>query len=178
MSEHLPVGPESLKQPAAEVNVERPKAAPYEQAEQTKHIEEARATVAAEANKSERPTVPLAPVDDRPQLIDNAIKMFRMRRNLSHVQNKLKPAQKSFSKVIHQPLVRQVSESAAQTVSRPSGLLGGGIVAFIGSGLYLTLAHRVGFTYNYLLFLGFFGSGFLLGVALEYAAYGLRKHRR
>ena len=104
--------------------------------------------------------------------------MFRMRRNLSHVQNKLKPAEKSFSKLIHQPLVRRVSETASQTVSRPSGMLGGGVVAFLGSLLYLYLAHHIGFTYNYLLFLAFFTVGFVLGVALEYAAYGLRRLSR
>ncbi|HEY1064213.1 MAG TPA: hypothetical protein VGE30_02850, partial [Candidatus Saccharimonadales bacterium] len=133
--------------------------------------------VAVEIGKSEQPRVPQTPIDDRPQLIDNAVKMFRMRRNLSHVQSRLKPAEKSFSKVIHQPLVRRVSESAAKTVTRPSGMLGGGILAFFGSVLYLVLSHRIGFTYNYAMFLCFFVGGFLLGVTLEYVAHWLRRVR-
>lgn len=178
MSEHLQHSPErQAKSP--EVTAERPKAAEFSQAEQAEQIERAQAAVAAEASHSEQPTVPQLPVtDDRPQLIDNAVKMFRMRRNLSHVQNKLKPAEKRLSKVVHQPLVRLVSESAAKTISRPSGMLGGGIVAFVGSLLYLYLAHHIGFTYNYLLFLGFFVGGFIVGVALEYVAYGVRKLSR
>lgn len=176
MSERLSNSPE-VHAEHLKVAVERPKAAEYSHAERAEHIEQAQAAVAAEAQKSEHPHVPQTPIDDRPQLIDNAVKMFRMRRNLSHVQNKLKPAQKGFSKVIHQPLVRRVSESASKTVSRPSGMLGGGITAFLGSLLYLILAYRIGFTYNYLLFLGFFVGGFVLGVCLEYALYGLRKLR-
>lgn len=176
MSERLSNSPE-VHAEHLKVTVERPKAAEYSTAERAEHVEQAQAAVAAEARKSEQVHVPQAPVDDRPQLIDNAVKMFRMRSNLSHVQNKLKPAQKSFSKVVHQPLVRRVSESASKTVSRPSGMLGGGITAFLGSLSYLVLAYRIGFTYNYLLFLGFFIGGFILGVCLEYALYGLRKLR-
>lgn len=176
MSERLPQSPETrVEQPVEQV--ERPKAAEYSNTERAEHIERAQAAVAAEARVAERPQIPQTPVDDRPQLIDNAVKMFRMRSNLSHVQNKLKPAQKSFSKVIHQPLVRRVSESASKTAARPSGMLGGGIVAFLGSLSYLILAYKIGFTYNYLLFLGFFGGGFILGVVLEFALYRVRKLR-
>ncbi len=160
---------------APEVTIERPRATEASHAEQAARAEHAKAAVALEASKAEQTHIPQEPVDDRPQLVDNAVKMFRMRSNLSYVQNKLKPAEKSFSKLIHQPLVRRVSETASQTVSRPSGMLGGGVVAFLGSLLYLFLAHRIGFAYNYLLFLLFFAGGFVIGITLEYAAYRLRR---
>jgi hypothetical protein len=176
MSERLSTTPERHAE-HLKVTVERPKAVEYGAAERAESIERAQAIVAAETRQAERPQVPQVPVDDRPQLIDNAVKMFRMRRNLSHVQNKLKPAQKAFSKVIHQPLVHRVSESAGKTVARPSGMLGGGVAAFVGSLSYLVLAYKIGFTYNYLLFLGFFFGGFIVGVGIEYGLYGLRKLR-
>lgn len=177
MSEHLRNNPETA--PATpEVTVERPKVAEQNGSEQAARIEHAKAAVAAEASSAELTHLPQDPVDDRPQLVDKAVKLFRMRRNLSHVQSKLKPTEKGFSKLIHQPLVSRVSESAAKTVNRPSGMLGGGIAAFVGSLLYLYLAHRIGFTYNYLLFLLFFAGGFLLGLAFEYAVYGLRRLKR
>lgn len=176
MSERLHQSHETLT-PTPEVTPRHNKAPEYTKAEQEAQIEHAQAAVAAEASKGEQPHMPQTPIDDRPQLIDNAVKMFRMRRNLSHVQNRLKPAEKSFSKVIHQPLVRRVSESAAKTVTRPSGMLGGGIMAFVGSVLYLVLAHRVGFTYNYVFFLCFFAGGFIFGVTLEYIVHGLRRLR-
>jgi hypothetical protein len=59
------------------------------------------------------------------------------------------------------------SEAAGRTVSRPSGLLGGGLVAFLGTTGYLYLARHIGFTYNYLVFLLLLAGGFILGVSLE-----------
>jgi hypothetical protein len=178
MSEQLTLSPEKHT-PAVELTAERPQAAEYSEADKTQHIEQAQATVAIESAATEQPTLPQFPVtDDRPQFIDNAIKTLRMRRNLGHVQNKLKPAEKSFSKVVHQPLVQLVSESAAKTISRPSGILGGGIVAFIGSLGYLYLSRHLGFTYNYLFFLVFFIAGFALGSIAEYTLYWFHKKSR
>jgi hypothetical protein len=74
---------------------------------------------------------------------------------------------RSFSKLVHAPVVRQASEVAGATVSRPSGMLGGGLTALVGTSLYLYLAHHVGFQYNYLVFLLLFAGGFIIGLILE-----------
>lgn len=173
MSEKLPFNPEVTIAEAPRDSVERPKAAEYGKAEQEKSIESAKAAVAAaEASTTERPSVPtVEPTDDRPLFIDKAIKTLRMKQNLAHVQNRLKPAEKGFSKVIHQPLVQRVSETSAKTITRPSGMLGGGLVAFVGSLGYLWLTRHYGLDYNYVFFLIFFATGFLLGLAGEYAVH-------
>lgn len=179
MSERLP-SPETheLVTAAPEVQAERPQGAEYGKAEQAEQLERAQAAVAEVANAAERPALAqLEPVDDRPQLIDNVAKMLRMRKSLSHVQNRLKPAEKSFSKVIHQPLIRRVSETTAQNITRPSGLLGGGLVAFIGSLIYLWLTRVANVTYNYFVFLVLFVGGFLLGVGVEWLLFFIRKQR-
>jgi hypothetical protein len=178
MSEKLSYSPEQQHE-APNVRVERPRAAEYSPAEQAEHIKRAEAAVAAETSKTEQPQLPkLEPTDDRPLLIDNAIKTLRMRRNLAHVQKRLKPAQKSLSKVIHQPLVQRTSEAAAVTVTRPSGLLGGGITAFIGSLIYAYLSRSAGFTYNYTMFLCFFVGGFAFGVAVEFVLHWVAQRKR
>lgn len=168
MSETLHQSPEKTVE-APEVTVEKPAAAEYGEREKTAKIEQAQSAVkAAESAATEKPQSPQLPAtDDRPLFIDNAIKSLRLRQNLAKVQNRLKPGERTFSKVVHQPLVRMVSDSAANTVSRPSGLLGGGITAFLGSLLYLYLAHHIGFRYNYTLFLAFFVGGFIVGVLIE-----------
>jgi len=162
--------------PSQEIKAERPKTVEYAERDRTEHIKHAQETVAIESAKSERVMTPdVSVTDDRPYLIDNAVKMLRMRQNLTEVQKRLKPAQKRLSNVIHQPAVRRVSESASKTISRPSGLLGGGVIAFAGSLVYLYLTSTLGFAYNYLFFLLFFIAGFVLGIAIEYALYGLRR---
>ena len=175
MSETLQQTPEQAVE-TPQVSLERPAAAEFNPADQAQEVERAQAAVALEAGRSEQPTVPqLAAVDDRPRFIDNAVKSLRLRQNLTEVQKRLTPTDKALSKVVHQPLVSLVSNKAAQTVTRPSGLLGGGVAAFIGSLIYVYLAHHIGFSYNYLLFVMFFGGGFILGVGGEYAAYWLRR---
>lgn len=79
--------------------------------------------------------------------------------------------ERALSRIVHQPAVRVVSEAASKTVSRPSGLLGGGIVALLGTSGYLYLAKHTGFSYNYTVFLLLFVGGFLVGVALETLAW-------
>ena len=175
MSEKITTSHEQLAQ-TPEITVEAPRAAAYSDRERVDHIKRAEQAVAVESAGAERPAVPTLPVtDDRPYLIDNATKMLRMKQNLTEVQKRLKPAQKSFSKAIHQPVVRRVSESAGKTVSRPSGLLGGGVLAFAGSVLYWYLTSQLGIAYNYGFFLVFFAVGFILGIIVEYAFYGVRR---
>jgi hypothetical protein len=182
MSERLP-SPETheLLTTSPEIRAERPQAAEHSRAERAEQLERAQAAVAeatSAANAVERSALAqLEPVDDRPQLIDNVAKMLRMRKSLSHIQNRLKPAEKSFSKVVHQPLVRRVSETTAQNITRPSGLLGGGVTAFIGSLVYLWLTRTANVAYNYFVFLLLFVGGFLLGVAIEWLLFLARKRR-
>jgi hypothetical protein len=81
------------------------------------------------------------------------------------------------SKVIHQPVVRAVSEVAAKTISRPSGLLGGGIVAFLGSAGYLYFTKYIGLPYNYFIFTLLFLGGFVVGLSLELIVWSLTSYR-
>lgn len=100
-----------------------------------------------------------------------------LKKELAHVRNNLSKPDRLGSKIIHQPLIRSISEASSQTLTRPSGLLGGGLVAFIGSGLYYYLSKHIGFTYNYLLFVMFFVAGFIVGLILELILYSLKSKK-
>ena len=105
--------------------------------------------------------------ENRATIINNELKSVTFHRELKSIQNKLNPSERILSKAIHQPVIRVVSEAAGKTISRPSGLLGGGIMAFIGTSLYLFIAKHYGFEYNNTVFLVMFSAGFLLGLVLE-----------
>jgi hypothetical protein len=77
-----------------------------------------------------------------------------------------KPEQ-ALSKLIHQPVVEKLSNVGAQTVGRPSGILGGGFAALVGGSLVLFISRQYGFEYNYLLFAALFIAGFALGILFE-----------
>ncbi|MDB5164834.1 MAG: hypothetical protein JWL89_460, partial [Candidatus Saccharibacteria bacterium] len=99
-------------------------------------------------------------------------------REIKNLQRKLPVLQRSLSKVIHQPVVRVASEAAGKTISRPSGLLGGGLVALIGTSGYLYTAKHAGFRYNYLVFLMLFAGGFIVGLILELLIWTASLSRR
>lgn len=86
---------------------------------------------------------------------------------LKQTQARLPKGARQFSKIIHQKNIEAISNVGAQTVARPSGLLGGGIGALIGSITLLYTSKHYGFRYNYAFFLVTFLAGFGVGLVVE-----------
>jgi Fe2+ transport system protein B len=101
--------------------------------------------------------------------VQRELKADAYKRTLKTVQRELKPTERTFSKVIHQPLVETISNVSEKTVARPSALLGGGITALLGSSIVLYMSKHYGFPYNTFLFFALFVAGFGLGVLIEFA---------
>jgi hypothetical protein len=143
---------------------------------QAEHLEAARAAVQEIAPPKERLALPVddKPQDNQPLYIDKAVKKLQMKQSMKQVRRELSVPERVLSKVVHQPFVKAVSEASAKTISRPSGLLGGGFFAFVGSLAYLYFTSHIGMPYNYLLFILFFAGGFILGLTLELALHFVR----
>jgi Fe2+ transport system protein B len=88
-------------------------------------------------------------------------------KTIKHIRKKLPKNEKAFSKVIHNKKIEAASEIGAKTVARPSGILGGGIAALLGSLFLLVMAKYYGFEYNFFAFILLFVSGFFIGSAIE-----------
>ena len=155
--------------------------------EQDPHValQEARKAVAetTQSNTQHEVQARLAAAENTPKpsyssQINRALKQITLNREIRHLQRKLPTAERLLSRTIHQPIVRAVSEATGQTISRPSGLLGGGLVAFLGTSGYLYLAKHLGFRYNYLVFLVLFAGGFALGLTLELLIHVATRSRR
>ena len=99
--------------------------------------------------------------------VHKALKKDSYKRTLTKIQSHLSAPQRVMSKVIHQPVVDAVSNATAKTVARPSGFLGGSIIAFLGSSVFLYMAKHYGYTYNYAVLFMLFVGGFALGLILE-----------
>ena len=89
------------------------------------------------------------------------------KRELKTIQAKESAPTRALSKVVHQAAVQAVSETASKTVSRPSGLLGGGVAALLGSSVYLYLAYHIGFQYQPTVFIILLVTGFVIGLGIE-----------
>ncbi|HET9174501.1 MAG TPA: hypothetical protein VFN56_04460 [Candidatus Saccharimonadales bacterium] len=168
--EELKELPEYAGETVAELVHEQPK----------QNIEAIRQNAEQEALQTEAVVLPNEENDtnNAPPLITSETKQAVLNSTLKHVQRRLPTTERVFSRFAHQSAVKAVSEVGSKTVSRPSGLLGGGVCAFLGSASYLYLAKHIGFHYNYLLFLMFFGGGFVLGIIIELLLFLARPNHR
>lgn len=98
--------------------------------------------------------------------------------SLKRIRSHLNAPERAFSKVVHQPVVDKTSEGLAKTVARPSGLLGAGLVAFLGSSILIYMAKHYGFRYNFTTFFLLLTVGFAAGIIFELSVRLLKKFRR
>ena len=110
--------------------------------------------------------------------INRELKDMAFKRTMKNTRRHLSAPSRLVSKVIHQPIVEKMSEAASDTVARPSGIIGGGIFAVIGSLLLLWVTKHYGYEYNYLAFIVFVGTGFILGVAAEFLLHATALKKR
>jgi len=146
----------------------------------TKSVEAAREAIEEinEEDKSPSPMEKLKKETDSGKAlghseINEELQKITLRRELKNIRRKLSGPDKALSSVIHQPAIRVASEAGAKTIARPSGLLGGGVTAFIGTSAYLVLANQMGFSYNYFVFIALFIIGFAVGLTFEILASAL-----
>jgi hypothetical protein len=184
MSEAVPSRPELLRPPERhELLPDAEHAEPLRPGESDPlTLQEARQVV-AETALEENPLQRLeaaenAPQGPQPAFINQELRRITLRRELQHLQRQLPLPERSLSRVIHQPIIRKASEVAGQSLTRPSGLFGGGLAAFLGSSAYLYLAKHIGFTYNYVIFWLLFATGFVFGIILEGLVWLLISYRR
>lgn len=88
--------------------------------------------------------------------------------HMKHLQTELKPTQRAFSKVIHNPVIEKTSEVVGSTIARPNAILSGAVVAF-----FLVLAvYVVSKYYGYALSgfesIGAFIVGWVLGLLYDF----------
>ncbi len=132
-------------------------------------IESARDAIEKQAISSEVPVVEkrAEQSDQTIRYTTKRIKNERYRTTLSHVRHHLSPSQRVLSKIVHQPVIEAISEIGAKTIARPSGLLGGGLIALISSLTVIIIARRVGFAVPNSIFAITFIGGFCLGIIVE-----------
>jgi hypothetical protein len=102
------------------------------------------------------------------------LKAQAYQQTLKTAQRKLPKQTRRFSHLVHNELVDKVSEASAKTVARPSGILGGSMVAFFGSVTFLYVARHYGFQYNYLVLFMLFAVGFVVGAFVEALLWAVR----
>ena len=94
-------------------------------------------------------------------------KQMTYRATMRRVEGKLPGYQRRFSKVINNDTVDKVSNITSKTVARPSGLLGGGVVAFLALLIVTIYASRYGWEVSGSEFIIFVVVGWAIGLVAE-----------
>lgn len=183
MSEKLPKrSPEqsSVSPEAAEIsrkNIERIKELAAMERDPSGNLEALKANVEQQALGREqlKPTEP----ELKPQPVYNQkqLKTEAFDKTMQRVQSQLSPVERQFSKVIHNKTIEKLSTAGSKTIARPSGILGGGLLALLGSSFVLYYAQHLGFTYNYSLLVLLYAVGFAIGIAAELIMSRFRRSR-
>jgi hypothetical protein len=95
---------------------------------------------------------------------------------MQHTQAEMKPAERTFSKVIHQPVVEKTSAVLGSTVARPNAILFGALFALILSGGVYALAKYYNYTLSGFEAIGAFIAGWLFGMLVDFARLAFRRH--
>lgn len=184
MSEHQPVHHERLPsqpehQEAAPRRREREHTAAETKSISVEEIDKLRSSIEQHARSSSETASRSTEQDaaPSPRLINRELKQLAYQRTLTRARKSLNPADRAVSKVVHLPGVEELSELGSQTVARPSGAFGGGLVALIGTGVLLWVSKHYGYRYNYLFFIFLFIGGFGLGLLAELGIRLIAKRR-
>jgi predicted RNase H-like nuclease (RuvC/YqgF family) len=109
------------------------------------------------------------------KLASKDLQKTTLRNELNHIRKELNPVDRIGSRIIHNKVVKVISTASSTTVARPSGLLGGGILALIGNLSYYAFAKSIGLKYNYLIFILLFVTGYFLATIIELLLRILRR---
>lgn len=131
-------------------------------------LESAISVEAGSAERTHRPLEGPAAAPRRRGGISKKEKAASYSKHMALVQAELPPAERAFSKVIHNPAVEKVSEVVGSTVARPNAILSGAVVAFIVVlAVYIT-AKNLGYTLSGFETIGAFIAGYVIGVIYDY----------
>lgn len=138
------------------------------------HLEAARhealekATSLEREKKAELTERIASPAERRRGPIGKAERDASYKATMQDIRTHMSPASRTFSKLIHNKTVDQVSEGLGNTVARPNAILSGAIFAFIISLVTLLVARHYGYRLSGFETIGAFIAGWLLGIIYDF----------
>jgi len=138
--------------------------------EQSQNLVHIRARAAEQALSAEETTVSAENADEHAPsqtFVNRELKAMAYGRTMNRVRKQLTPTGRLLSRLVHQPTINAISEVGAKTIGRPSGIIGGGVLAFSGTTFYYIVAKHYGYEYRFSLFGLLLVSGFVTGWVAE-----------
>lgn len=99
------------------------------------------------------------------------------KKTMKTIQKDMSPASRTFSKVIHNPVVEATSEVAGKTVARPAALLAGSLSALILVSIVYAVAKYFGYVLSGAEWIAAFIIGWAIGLIVDWVRVALLGHR-
>ncbi len=120
-----------------------------------------------EKKKTDKEVAPLEKRRDTPAQRRTKAKAS-YKKTMKETQAQMKPAERTFSKVIHAPAIEKTSEAVGSTIARPNAILAGSLMAFLFTlGIYM-LAKYYGYPLSGFETIAAFIVGWLAGLTFDY----------
>lgn len=117
--------------------------------------------------KSDKEVAPLEKRRDTPAQRKAKAKAS-YKKTMKETQAQMKPAERSFSKVIHAPAVEKTSEVVGSTVARPNAILSGSAMAFVFTLVLYLVAKYYGYPLSGSETIAAFILGWVVGLLFDY----------
>lgn len=140
----------------------------------TEQIRQSVATEALSAAEYSPAETETSASSQHPMHASRELRSMTYKRSLTRLQKRESLTDRTLSKIVHSAPVYASSEALSKTIARPSGLIGGGICALLGTSIFLAIARHYGYRYNFLIFVACYAAGLLVGLLIE-AAFRLRR---
>ncbi|MCL2037827.1 hypothetical protein FWG95_02380 [Candidatus Saccharibacteria bacterium] len=95
------------------------------------------------------------------------------RKTLQTIQKDMNPVERTFSKIIHNPVVEKTSEVVGNTVARPAQLLAGALAALILTAVVYIIAKHYGYLLSGFEWIATFLIGWVIGLVVDWVRVGL-----
>ena len=130
---------------------------------------EVEAVFAKEAGPAERKSARMdsSPAGSR-KPAGKAERKAAYKRTMQRVQAEMTPAERTFSKVVHNPIVAKTSDVVGGSVARPNAILSGSLCAFIAVSLVYVIAKNYGYPLSGFETMGAFVIGWILGQLFDF----------
>lgn len=166
--------PEQLEQYAnAETAVERAaeksKVENGERSEEKARVEALEQAVSVERGSAEKKRKEGATAAPRRHgVVSKKERQASYKKHMKTLQAELPPAQRAFSKFIHNPVIEKSSEVVGSTIARPNAILAGAIVAFFAVLIVYLTAKHFGYVLSGFETIGAFIVGWVLGILYDF----------
>lgn len=95
-------------------------------------------------------------------------KAAEYKKTMAAIQSDMSAPARTFSKVIHNPVIEKTSDAVGSTLARPNAILAGSTTAFIAVAVIYIIAKQYGYVLSGFESIAAFIIGWLVGVSFDY----------